>query len=53
MLRIEDIEDDVDFRPRRPAELRLYDLGVRGDGDRESRLLDPAEIAVVMRGRGW
>lgn len=38
MLRMEETEDEVDLRPRRPVEERLYDeCGVRGDGERESR----------------
>jgi hypothetical protein len=42
MERIEDTEDDVDLRPRRPPEERRYDeRGVSGDGEREGRLPDP------------
>jgi hypothetical protein len=47
MDRIEDTEDEVDFRPRKP-ELRRYvdDRGVRGEGDRERRL-DPVPDAPI------
>ena len=38
MLRMEETEDEVDLRPRSPAEERLNDeCGVRGEGDRDSR----------------
>lgn len=39
MLRIEETEDDVDFLPRRPVEVRRYteERGVSGDGDKEFR----------------
>ncbi len=48
MDRTEDTEDDVDFRPRSPAEDRLtVDLGVRGEGDNDCRLYD-----VASRGGG-
>jgi hypothetical protein len=41
MERIEDMDEDVDFRPRRPPEERRYeDRGVNGAGDADSRL-DP------------
>jgi hypothetical protein len=41
MERIEDMDEDVDFRPRRPPEDRRYeDRGVNGAGDADSRL-DP------------
>lgn len=37
--RIEDTEDDVDLRPRSPAdERRMAVLGVSGEGERECRL---------------
>ena len=49
MERMEDIEDDVDLRPRRPPELRRYEeRGVRGEGETEGRLPDPV---VEIRGR--
>lgn len=35
---MDETEDEVDLRPRRPVEERLYDeCGVRGEGERESR----------------
>ena len=38
MLRTDDTEEDVDFRPRRPAlERRYEDRGVNGEGERELR----------------
>ena len=41
MLRMEETEDDVDLRPRSPADDRRYDpRGVMGDGERELRLLE-------------
>lgn len=52
MERIEETEDDVDFRPRRPVgpeERRTVDLGVTGEGERECRLYDAA-MAVCIRG---
>lgn len=52
MLRIEDTDDEVDFRPRRPPDERRYeDRGVSGAGDAESLLMDP-EPCVEPRGRG-
>jgi len=40
MLRIEETEDDVDFRPLKPPlGRRNVDRGVSGDGDIECRLL--------------
>lgn len=52
MERIEDTEEDVDFRPRRPPEERRYEeRGVSGAGDAESRLMEP-EPCVEPRGRG-
>jgi hypothetical protein len=40
ILRIEETEEDVDFRPRRPVELRRYDeRGVTGEGESELRFL--------------
>lgn len=51
MLRIDDTDDDVDLRPRRPPEERRYeDRGVNGAGDAESRLTEP-EPCVEVRGR--
>ena len=41
MLRIDETDEDVDFRPRNPAEERRYDpRGVIGDGESEFRLLE-------------
>lgn len=41
ILRMEETDEDVDFRPRRPTEERRYDpRGVIGDGEREFRLLE-------------
>lgn len=38
MLRTEETDEDVDLRPRRPAELRRYEeRGVTGDGEMELR----------------
>lgn len=52
MLRIEDTEDEVDFRPRRPPEERRYEeRGVSGAGEAESRRTEP-EPLVDTRGRG-
>ncbi len=40
MLRMEETEEDVDLRPLRPVlERRKVDRGVRGEGEREWRLL--------------
>lgn len=40
MLRIEDTEEDVDLRPRRPLlGRRKADRGVRGEGESDVRLL--------------
>jgi len=40
MLRIDDTEDDVDLRPRRPLLVRRKDdRGVIGEGERDVRLL--------------
>lgn len=55
MLRIEDTEEEVDFRPRSPAEDRRYEpRGVIGDGDSELRLLRLLRILEwpVFNGRG-
>ena len=52
MLRIDETEEEVDLRPRRPAELRRYDeRGVKGDGESEDRLLEPVLALVWTRGR--
>jgi hypothetical protein len=52
MERIEETDEDVDFRPRRPPEeWRYEDRGVRGAGDAESRRMLP-EPFVDTRGRG-
>lgn len=38
MLRMDETEDEVDLRPRKPAEERRKEpLGVIGDGDNEFR----------------
>ena len=51
MLRIDDTDDDVDLRPRRPPEERRYeDRGVKGAGDADRRLTEP-EPCVEVRGR--
>lgn len=51
MLRIEETDDEVDLRPRRPPEERRYeDRGVRGAGLAERRRTE--EPFVEMRGRG-
>ena len=40
MVRIEETDEDVDLRPRSPVlDLRKADLGVKGAGDIECRLL--------------
>lgn len=51
--RIEDIDDEVDLRPRRPAEERRYEeCGVSGEGERDARWRDrPAAVVVVIDGR--
>lgn len=42
MERMEDTDDEVDLRPRRPPEERRYEeRGVRGAGDAESLLTEP------------
>lgn len=47
-LRIEEMEDEVDLRPRRPPDECRYDeRGVIGAGEREARCL-----GVGIRGRG-
>lgn len=52
MLRMEDTEEDVDLRPRRPEERRKDECGVSGDGEREVRFwTEPAEEVVETRGR--
>jgi hypothetical protein len=54
MLRMEETDEEVDLRPRRPAELRLYDeCGVNGDGESDGRFpaLAPAVVAVDTKGR--
>ena len=39
MLRIEETDEEVDLRPRRPADGRRYEeCGVRGAGESEDRL---------------
>lgn len=49
MLRIDEMDEEVDLRPRRPAEGRRYDpRGVMGDGDNELRLWE----TLVFKGRG-
>lgn len=49
MLRIDEIELLVDFRPRSPADERRYEeRGVCGAGERERRCC----CGVVTRGRG-
>lgn len=49
MLRIEETDDDVDLRPRNPADDRRYDpRGVMGEGESELRLLE----WLVFNGRG-
>lgn len=51
MLRMEDTDEEVDLRPRRPPEERRYDeRGVNGAGEAESRLMEP-EPWVEPRGR--
>lgn len=54
MDRIDDTDDDVDFRLRRPPEERRYeDRGVRGAGDAERRRIELVpEPCVETRGRG-
>lgn len=38
MDRIDETEEEVDLRPRRPVDVRRYEeCGVRGDGDRDVR----------------
>jgi hypothetical protein len=42
MERMEETDEEVDLRPRRPPELRLYEeRGVKGEGETEGRLPDP------------
>jgi hypothetical protein len=45
---MEETDEEVDFRPRRP-ELRRYedDRGVSGEGDRESRFGPEADAPTV------
>lgn len=51
MLRIDDTDDDVDLRPRRPPDERRYEeRGVNGAGDADSRRTEP-EPWVEPRGR--
>jgi hypothetical protein len=53
ILRILEMDELVDLRPRSPAELRRYDdLGVAGDGEREFRWVCtfPTPRAVSRRG---
>lgn len=48
MLRIEETEEEVDLRPRKPAEERRYELrGVRAEGESELRWCE-----AVLNGRG-
>jgi len=51
MLRIEETDDEVDFRPLRPVLGRLKaERGVRGDGEIDCRLLG---VAYIRLGGGW
>lgn len=53
MERIEDTDEEVDLRPRRPPEERRYEeRGVRGAGEAERRLTEP-EPWVDTRERGF
>ncbi len=46
---MDETDEDVDLRPRKPAEDRRYEpLGVIGDGDNEFRWL----AWLVLNGRG-
>jgi len=48
--RTDEMDEDVDFLPRRPAEeRRIVERGVNGDGDSDCRLYD---CDVPTRGRG-
>ena len=49
---MEETDDDVDLRPRSPADERRYDpRGVMGDGESEFRLLEwPVFSALGWRG---
>lgn len=40
MERMEEMEDEVDLRPRSPDPRRIVERGVRGDGERDCRLYD-------------
>ena len=45
MLRMEETEEEVDFRPRRPAEERRYEeCGVKGTGERDERLWEGMRV---------
>lgn len=49
MDRIEETEEDVDFRPRRPPDDRRYeDRGVNGAGLAESRRTEPEPLVLNL-----
>ena len=51
MLRMEETEEVVDLRPRRPEERRNEECGVSGEGESEVRFwTEPAEEVVETRG---
>jgi len=53
MDRIDDTEDDVDLRPRRPVEdRRMVPRGVKGDGERDCRLRVICPVEGCAR-RAW
>lgn len=52
MVRMDDNEEEVDFRPRSPVdERRIVERGVNGAGDRDCRLYDEAADGI-RRGPG-
>jgi hypothetical protein len=53
MDRIDETDEEVDLRPRRPELRRLYDedRGVRGDGESDTRRFDEDAPPVLIAGR--
>ena len=52
MLRMDETEEEVDFRPRRPADERRYEeCGVRGTGERDDRLWEAIRVRGLYKGR--
>ena len=49
MLRIEETEEDVDLRPRRPVlERRNVERGVKGEGERDCRFVVMGVVCIRL-----